>query len=242
MSSNINIKRVCKHCETLFNAKTTTTKYCSDLCRKKANKSKEREKKIMISNIETHNTINRQIESIFNKPYLSINEASQLFGISRRTIYRMIAKNEITFAKAGSRTILKHSDFVSLFEKPKPVKSVKEKELISEFYSVKEVEEKYPIKYRRLYEIIKKEKIPTTLHFGKLQISKSHIDKYFEKKYKDITNVVEWYSVEEIQSKYNLSRDQIYGRISDYKIPKQRVGRFVKVSKEHFDKIMKVEF
>ena len=38
MSSNINIKRVCKHCNTFFTAKTTITKYCSDLCRVTANR------------------------------------------------------------------------------------------------------------------------------------------------------------------------------------------------------------
>ncbi len=241
MSSNILVKRVCKLCKVLFDAKTTVTLYCSDSCRKKAYKLKKKEEKITSSNLETQSELIKPIERIFNKPYLSIEEASQLFGISRRTIYRMIDKNEITFAKAGTRTILKHEDFLNLFEKPKPIKPIREKKLITEFYSIKEIEEKYLLKYRRLYEIIKKQNIPTTLHLGKLQVSKFHIDKYFKNHRTDNTDIKEWYSVEEIIEKYNLNRDQIYGRISEYKLPKQRIGKYIKVSKFHFDKIMKVE-
>ncbi len=241
MSSNILVKRVCKLCKVLFDAKTTVTLYCSDSCRKKAYKLKKKEEKITSSNQETKSELIKPIERIFNKPYLSIEEASQLFGISRRTIYRMIDKNEITFAKAGSRTILKHEDFLNLFEKPKPIKPIREKKLITEFYSIQELEEKYFLKYRRLYEIIKNNNIPTTLYFGKLQVSKQHIDKYFKNNRSDISEINEWYSIIEIQEKYKLSRDQIYGRISDYKLPKQRIGKYVKVSKIHFDKIMKIE-
>ena len=219
MSSNILVKRVCKLCKVLFDAKTTVTLYCSDSCRKKAYKLKKKEEKITSSNLETQSELIKPIEQIFNKPYLSIEEASQLFGISRRTIYRMIDKNEITLAK----------------------KPIREKRLITEFYSIKEIEEKYLLKYRRLYEIIKKQNIPTTLHLGKLQVSKFHIDKYFKNHRTDNTDIKEWYSVEEIIEKYNLNRDQIYGRISEYKLPKQRIGKYIKVSKIHFDKIMKVE-
>jgi hypothetical protein len=46
MSSNIRVQKICKHCNKLFEAKTTVTKFCSNACSKKAYKAKKRNEKI----------------------------------------------------------------------------------------------------------------------------------------------------------------------------------------------------
>ena len=46
MSSNIRIPKICEFCNNAFIAKTTTTRYCSDNCFKKAYKARKREEKI----------------------------------------------------------------------------------------------------------------------------------------------------------------------------------------------------
>ena len=49
MSSNIEIERICQHCNKDFIAKTTVTRYCSDDCAKRAYKARKRAEKIGVS-------------------------------------------------------------------------------------------------------------------------------------------------------------------------------------------------
>jgi len=240
LSTTIKIKRICEHCGGEFKAYTTKTRYCSHKCNQLTYKAQKRTEKIENSNKKTREIISRPWEEIKAKPFLNIMEASRLFGISRRTIYRMIDRNEISLAKAGTRTILMRSDFDKLFDLPKPVKEKKEPKAITEFYTVKDIEKLFFIKYGRLNTIIKENNIPKTVHSGKLHVSKPHIDRYFKKTKGNTGNITEWYSVKELQEKYNLTRDQVYSRVHDNNIPKQRVGKYVKISKQHFDELFEI--
>ena len=189
-------------------------------------------------------SIKHQFNDIKYKDYLNINEASLLFGISRRTIYRLIADKRIRVAKFGRRTVILKDDFTRMFGLTKldpAVKTPKQEQSneITEFYTIKEIEQLFHIKYARLNVIIKKHNIPKTIHNSILLISKPHIDRYFKRTRPDVSNITEWYTVDEIQDKYGLSRDQVYRRVSENGIPKQREGKRVKISKPHFDRIMK---
>jgi len=237
MSSTIEVQRICQHCGKLFTAHTTVTKYCSQQCSKRAYKARKRAEKTEEANQQTRRTISKPFEELRSKPYLSISEACQLMGVSRRTIYRMIGQSKLKVAKIGARTILRRKDFDNLFELPLPVRPKRENKPVEEFYTVKDIEELYFIKYRRLNTILKENHIPRTMKNGKLFISKPHIDRYFKRKRDDVSTITEWYTVADIQKKYDLSRDQIYNRTHDYNIPKQRVGKYVKISKKHFDEL-----
>jgi excisionase family DNA binding protein len=74
-----------------------------------------------------------------DKTFLSIAETCKLIGISRRTVYRMLERGELTAGKAGKRTILRRADIDKLFEghekltpvavrkSPRPAKQTDEK-------------------------------------------------------------------------------------------------------------------
>ena len=115
MSSNIYINRICQYCKKEFTARTTVTKYCSDNCAKRAYKLRMKTSKIQASHEETQRIKEKPIEEIKAKEFLSIAEASKLLGISPRTLYRMIARNELKIGKAGNRTIIKRSEIDKLF-------------------------------------------------------------------------------------------------------------------------------
>jgi excisionase family DNA binding protein len=57
-------------------------------------------------------------EELKEKPFLSIAETCKLIGISRRTVYRMMERGELTAGKAGKRTIIRRSDLDKLFDQP----------------------------------------------------------------------------------------------------------------------------
>ncbi len=244
MSSNIQVQRVCESCGQEFLAHTTKTRYCSKKCNDVAYKQKKRE-----SRIEHSNTIVKEVkENAFSKndlllkdkDILSIPEAASFLGVSRQTIYNWLKSGTIIGKRMSNRKVLiLKSDLLSVFEQnqayeaPTPT----QRNPIAEFYTIQEMMEKFNIGQTWAFKIIKENNFPKTRIEGKTHISKKHVDNYFKKKQDDIANITEWYTVDEIQDKYNLTRDQIYSRVHDNNIPKQKVGRYVKISKLHFDNL-----
>lgn len=120
MSSNLYIPKKCKHCGNAFIARTTVTKYCGDNCAKKAYKARKRNEKIqstltvdMQKNneapaITNYNTVN-------NKDFLSVTEASQLIGVSRWTIQRMIQQGRLKAVPFGRKHIVARWQIENLF-------------------------------------------------------------------------------------------------------------------------------
>ncbi len=115
MSSNIRIPRVCEQCGKEFIAKTTVTKNCSPICRKRYYKNLKR-----IEKLDNVNSIPVQKKEFIqtkmsDKEYLSISEACQLLGTGRTTLYRIIKGGTLKAAKIGTRTIIKKSEIEKLF-------------------------------------------------------------------------------------------------------------------------------
>ena len=167
MSSNIELQRICQHCGNEFTARTTTTMYCSHRCNSAAYKAKQRSVKVEASNKQTHQIRTQPIEELKSKVFLSIAETCKLIGISRRTVYRMIERNDLTTGKAGKRTIIRRSDLEQLlFEKPEQIKQVPESNPepkqyeISECYNMAEIQNKFRISEKALYDTIKRNGIP----------------------------------------------------------------------------------
>jgi hypothetical protein len=53
MSSNIRIERICQFCNCKFIARTTKTKYCSQICSARQYKLKARQEKLAIAKVES---------------------------------------------------------------------------------------------------------------------------------------------------------------------------------------------
>jgi excisionase family DNA binding protein len=241
MSSTIQVQRICQHCGNEFTARTTVTQYCSHECSRRAYKAKARGIKVEASKQETQRIRTQPMEVLKAREFLSVQQVSKLIGCSRQTVYELINSGKLHAVNLKEKkTIVRRSDIDRLFDQPFVSKPKKEPQPVSEFYTAKEIEEKYFVKYGRLNNIIKENDIPKTVHNGKLLVSKPHIDRYFKQTRSDVSSITEWYTVEEIQHKYSISRDQIYGRVYDNSIPKQRVGKYVKISKKHFDELFEI--
>lgn len=115
MSSNIELLKICQHCNNEFIAKTTVTKFCSHKCASRNYKKRMRDVKlkkatpIILNNSEFNQTQLQQ------KEFLSIIEACALLGASRMTIYRLIKSGKVKATKIGRRTIIKRSEIDKLF-------------------------------------------------------------------------------------------------------------------------------
>jgi excisionase family DNA binding protein len=178
MSSNIRIQRICIECGEEFTARTTVTKFCSLKCGKRFTKAKARAAKIEASDQETKAIKEKPIAALKEKPYLSIDEASQLLGISRRTLYRMIERGEFPSAKAGRRTIIRRSDIDGLFEMPvkQPEKAEPVPASIPDCYNLTEIQIKFGASESMIQNLIKKHRIPKLKHGKFAYVPKRIID------------------------------------------------------------------
>lgn len=173
MSSNIEIQKICQQCGAEFTARTTTTKYCSDVCAKRAYKARKRAEKVGKAQAISIKT--KPIAEVNAKAFLSISETCQLIGVSRRTLYRIIKRNELNTGKIGRRTIIRRADIDRLFEQSKPAIQYK----IKDCYTIGEAQSKFGISEKAFYELLKRNNIPKIKEGKYTYVPKSLIHNIF---------------------------------------------------------------
>lgn len=237
MSSNIDIQKKCRWCGQVFTAHKMSTSYCSHKCGSAAYKDRVKKERIAAYQKEQYiQELNEPIKDLAQKEFFTPTEAAKLLGISRASIYRYMADSTIKAVQFKGKTLIRRKDIDSLFENPASYNKrlPKERAPITEFYTTAEVKEKYNVKDSWIFVIAKKHNIPRTFNRGKTYWSKKHIDNYFAKKAAD-PEITEWYSVAEIQEKFEMTLASIYSLASTNAIPKKKEGRVVYYSKKHFD-------
>lgn len=116
MSSNIEVQRICQHCEKEFTARTTVTKFCSHKCGQRAYKARMRGQKVEQSNTETIRIKQQPIELLKVKEFLTVREVAQLLNCSSRSAYNYIESGTIKAVNLGQRmTRVKRSEIDKLF-------------------------------------------------------------------------------------------------------------------------------
>ena len=168
MSSNIEIERICQHCNKDFIAKTTVTRYCSDDCAKKAYKARKRAEKIGVSVAETQQIRQKPIEDLKAREFLTVKNVAQLLNCSVRSVYCYIESGKINATNIGERlTRVKRSEIDKLFEAKEKVKPTQLKPLeVAECYTISEVQEKFKVSQSALQKIMKRNDVQ------KMQIGK----------------------------------------------------------------------
>lgn len=135
----------------------------------------------------------------------------------------------------GCKFKISRLEIDEMFQNPEPFEIIpKEKEPITEFYTTKEVLEKFGISNSWLFKAAKENNFPKTILRGKTLWSKSHIDRFFAKK-EPQEDISEWYTVAEIQERFGMTLSAVYNLVSKEGIPKKKVGCEVRYSKRHFD-------
>jgi excisionase family DNA binding protein len=182
MSSNIKITRICEFCKNEFTARTTKTLYCSLKCSSRAYKARTRQSKIAQSNNQTETVRNSNFEAINVRDFIGVNMASNLLGISRRTIYRLIQRGELDIAKFGTRTVIRRCDLDSFFSIPLEeslLRPVQEFPGIENCYTITQIQQKFSISSGALYMLIQRQGI-TKYSIGKFNyVAKKDIDIIF---------------------------------------------------------------
>ena len=236
MSSNIKVERICEWCGKNFIAQTTVTRFCSKRCSEHAYKERLRQKKISLSNQEIAQTNIKWRD----KDYLTPTQAAELLGIGRMSIYRYIRNGKIKVVRFARKTLISKADIQAMFDFLTPKESTstepaeKKSKSLTDFYTRADIREKYGVKDSWIYKVVAENNVPKTIIRGKAYFSKPHIDRLFSAR-KENPEITEWYSVEDIQSKYGMTLSAIYCLVSKVGIPKRKEGSKVYYSKYHFD-------
>lgn len=252
MGNKVRIERICEFCGKTFIAKTCKTRFCCKACNDKYYKELIRNDRYNAVTKEVKEEKKKRIrlavdelEVIQAREFISLKQLAIYLGVSRRSIYTYMRIYKIPFSQIGSRIIVKRKEVETVMMNLKSVKTMQERPIkstktITDFYSAKEIEEKYQISYSRLYVIAKENNIPSATLSGKRLFSMEHIDRYFRKLgYKEAEEITEWYTIEQIQKIYKMTVKAVHSFTSRYKIPKkkEKTGNTTLYSKKHVDEI-----
>ena len=236
-TSSIRITKICQWCGVEFVAQKVSTKYCSHRCANLAYKQAVRDKRVKQAEAETLSIkLEKPIENVKDKEYLSFAQAGKLLGLSRQAVYNMVKAGNLKASKISSRlSFIRRVDIDAMLEN-RPYKTLHPKDTvpITDFYTTAEIKEKFGVKESWIYEIAKEHNIPRTFNRGRTYWSKNHTDSYFAKKAPD-ASITEWYSVAELQEKFGMTLSAIYTFVYKNVIPKRKEGKMVYYSKKHFD-------
>ena len=232
-TSKFRVLRTCEFCGKEFYAQKVSTRYCSKRCNELAYKQRRRQRQITEAEARV---LQKPIEEVGNKEFLSLQDASVLFGITKRSVYNLIYNGVLQAFKFSSRmTFVRKADIERMFEGHIYTKKVKpERKPITEFYTTKEIQEKFGVSEAWVFKLAKEKKIPKVLHHGKTYWSKQHVDKHFAKHIEN-NNIVEWYSVQDMMEKFNMTTSAVYCFVSKFNIPKKKIKTSVYYSKQHVD-------
>ena len=208
----------------------------ASLCQSRLQTSSTRQKSKASGGRKLSIKLEKPIENVKDKEYLSFAQAGKLLGLSRQAVYNMVKAGNLKASKISSRlSFIRRVDIDAMLEN-RPYKTLHPKDTvpITDFYTTAEIKEKFGVKESWIYEIAKEHNIPRTFNRGRTYWSKKHIDSYFAKKAPD-ASITEWYSVAELQEKFGMTLSAIYTFVYKNVIPKRKEGKMVYYSKRHFD-------
>lgn len=186
--SKLKIPRVCEQCSKPFEAKTVTSRFCSTSCNNKALKARKKLEKDKVEKDSLLQKYKNKIAEVQNREFISVAEATVMFGLSRDTVHRYIKRGIITGINLGSRlTRVKRSDLEDLFsavEMPDQSKEIPEKPNfeVGNCYTISEISSKFYADPGTVTNLIKRYKIPTKKVGSFVYVPKNLIDKIFDGK------------------------------------------------------------
>ena len=157
------IKKQCLVCDEQFIPKRVTSVYCSGKCSKKGYKQK-------MLQLKKEEKLKALIDKIpEDRLYISVPEATLLFGIAKTTLYRLIRQGKIPAVNFGTRLVRIErkvmEEMFPLSQTPPEVKAQPKKKLYSlekeDCYSIGEIAKRFQISESTVYKHIRKYSIPT---------------------------------------------------------------------------------
>ncbi len=111
-------------------------------------------------------------------------------------------------------------------------------EAISEFYTTKEIIEKFGVSNSCVFAQGKAHNIPKVYHRGKTLWSKAHCDWVFAAR-PEPPKEDDWISYSNVRAEYNLTHDQLHNYVKYHGLRRKKVGKYTYILKSEIDAILR---
>lgn len=247
-TSTIRIRKVCEWCGNEFEAQKCSTRFCSKRCAEHAYKDKVRQQRKVSTEKKVFQEIQKKHqEPLLTREFLSVAEAAKLLGTNRDAVYKLIYRGKLKayrlslrltrILKADIDTLLSTSLYVRE-SKAKSTASDENGEAITEFYTTKEIIEKFGVSNSWVFAQAKRHNIPKVYHRGKTLWSKSHCDRVFTAK-PEPPKEDDWISYSEVRAEYGLTHDQLHNYVKYHGLQRKKVGKYTYILRSEIDAILR---
>ena len=227
------VRKICQWCGKPFIAKKTTTCYCSHQCSNLGYKERIRERKRELKKMQE---LLQPKQASEGQDFFSFAQAAKLMGVTRQYIYKLVKENKLRASRiSGKKSLIRRAD-IELMLKTKPYESIKPKDDvdITEYYTAEQIAEKYKVNTKWVWTYTREHDVPKIKIRQFNYYSKKHIDAAFAK-YRTDDALTEWYTPEEIEKKYGMTRVAIRSQVYRNNIPSKKEHGQIFYSKLHFD-------
>ena len=227
------VRKICQWCGKPFIAKKTTTCYCSHQCSNLGYKERIRERKRELKKMQE---LLQPKQASEGQDFFSFAQAAKLMGVTRQYIYKLVKENKLRASRiSGKKSLIRRAD-IELMLKTKPYESIRPKDDvdITEYYTAEQIAEKYKVNTKWVWTYTREHDVPKVRIRQFNYYSKKHIDAIFAK-YRTDDALTEWYTPEEIEKKYGMTRVAIRSQVYRNNIPSKKEHGQIFYSKLHFD-------
>ena len=238
-------RKQCLNCGLEFEAQQINTKFCSQSCARKYSQNQQRLKKQEHSLDQLiHANASKRLDYYKAKEYLRLSEASELLGLSSKTIRRYVNDGSLPSIRTKGVILVPSSALTRMYIET--VKSTGKSEKSSadysprlhQYFSITEAASALNIKRSTIEHYFRKRKLKHikvghTRYFLYSDIQKL-LEDYRPNQY---ASIKEWYTVEDIMRIYDMEREQVYWFTENHKIPHKKCGKKACYSKVHVDEI-----
>ena len=227
------VRKICQWCGKPFIAKKTTTCYCSHQCSNLGYKERIRERKRQMRKMQE---LLQPKQAAEGQDFFSFAQAAKLMGVTRQYVYKLVQESKLRASRISEKKSLIRRADIELMLKTKPYERIVPKDDfdMSEYYTAEEIAEKYKVNAKWVWTYTRQHKIPKVKVRQFNYYSKKHIDAAFAK-YNTDDALTEWYTPEEIEEKYGMTRVAIRSHVYRNNIPSKKEHGQIFYSKLHFD-------
>ena len=238
---NMKILKTCKVCGKPFVGSKMTYKYCSPECKNVAKCEANMRYKRKVRKKEISDEENSCQKDLYIKPFLTPLEVSDILGVSISTVYRYFYTGTIKAVHLRKKTFVRREDIDEYFKtapsyKKRSYKKVEDKE----YYTLREIMEKYHVGRKAIWGRCDKMGIPKIYQGRNTFFNKKAIDALFSDMVDDV-NLDNYYETSEVMSKYNISHTAVLSLVSRHNVPRVKRNNKVYYSKIHIDSIKRKE-
>lgn len=231
----MDIERRCNWCGKTFIAHSYGTRYCCLSCKRDAKKSRTKER------VEAENSTVATVPEIGvlgNKPFLTPKDVAVLFETTTTSIYRYIYQGLIKAVKLSeNKIVIRRSDIDSLFDNAPAYKKKKYgRKAASEYYTMREMNEKYGISRKAIRNWVKKHNIPIVYSGRNAFYPKKAVDEKFSMLTEDVSDK-EFYTISQIMEKYGMTHNAVLSFVQRHNIPRKTILRKVYYNRGEIDKL-----